>query len=115
MLQAGIGATVGLLVFLRGWLVPTLDGKSARMILGFGLLAYAIIGLAGALLYRDEGEPWYGPIVTALLLILLALMLLTLGDSTALDRLALLGWVSLIGGVVLLVFAWRAHGRTAAR
>lgn len=112
MLQAGIGATAGLLVFLRNWLVPTLDVNSARTILGLGLLAYAIVGLVGALLHREEGEGWYGPIVTALLLIVLALVLLTSGESNALDRIALLGWIALIGGAVLLFLAWRARGRT---
>jgi uncharacterized membrane protein HdeD (DUF308 family) len=114
MLQAGVGATVGLLVFLRGLLVPTLDVNSARVILGLGLLAYAIVGVAGALLHRGEGESWMSPVITALLLVILALVLLTSGDSSALDRIAVLGWVALIGGGVLLVLAWMAHKRQAA-
>lgn len=113
MLQAGIGVTVGLLVLLRGWLVPTLDGNSARVILGLGLLAYAIVGLADGLLHRDEAASWYGPLVTSILLIVLALVLLTSSDSNALDRLSLLGWIAIIGGAVLLFLAWRARGKTA--
>lgn len=109
MLQAGIGATAGLLVALRGWLVPTLDSNSARTILALGLLAYAIVGLAGTLLHRDESESWYGPLVTAVLLIVLALLLLTSSDSNALDRISFLGWIALIGGVVLLFLAWRGR------
>ncbi len=108
--QAGVGATVGLLVGLRGWLVPTLDISAARTILGLGLLAYAIVGLASAFLHRDEGESWYGPMVTAVLLIVLALVLLTSGESNAVDRITWLGWIALIGGVVLLFLAWRARG-----
>ena len=111
MVQAGIGATVGLLVALRGLLVPTLDVNSARVILGLGLLAYAIVGVAGALLHRGEGESWMSPVITALLLVILALVLLTSGDSAGLDRVSLLGWISVIGGVVLLVLAWMAHKR----
>jgi uncharacterized membrane protein HdeD (DUF308 family) len=110
MLQAGVGTTVGLLVGLRGWLVPTLDISAARTILGLGLLAYAIVGLAGVFLHRDEAETVYGPVVTALLLIVLALVLLTSGESNALDRITWLGWIALIGGVVLLFLAWRARG-----
>jgi uncharacterized membrane protein HdeD (DUF308 family) len=113
MLQGGIGATVGLLIFLRGWLVPTLDGNSARTILGLGLLAFAIVGVVGALINRGEGDSWMGPVVTAGLLILLAAVLLTSSDSSALDRLAILGWIALIGGVVLLVLAWRARSKAA--
>jgi uncharacterized membrane protein HdeD (DUF308 family) len=111
MLQAGVGATVGLLVGLRGWLVPTLDISAARTILGLGLLAYAIVGLAGAFLHRGEDESWYGPMATAVLLIVLALVLLTSGESNALDRITWLGWIALIGGVVLLFLAWRGRGR----
>lgn len=114
MLQAGIGATVGLLVFLRGWLVPTLDADAARTILGLGLLAYGIVGLADSLLHRGEGDSWLGPVITALLLFVLALVLLTSGDSNAVDRLALLGWIALIGGVLLIVLAWRSRAKQTA-
>jgi uncharacterized membrane protein HdeD (DUF308 family) len=111
MLQAGIGATIGLLVLLRGWLVPTLDPASMRNMLGVGLIAYALVGVAGTLLARDEGDSWLRPIVNALLLIILAIVLLTSGASNAVDRLALLGWIALIGGLLLLVLAWRAYNR----
>lgn len=109
MLQSGIGATVGLIVVLRG--VMALDANAARNILGFGLIAYALVGLAGALIHRAEGESWIGPVVTALLLIVLALVLLTSGEANAVDRLALLGWIALIGGAALLFLAWRARAR----
>jgi hypothetical protein len=41
----------------------------------------------------------------------LALLLLTSNESNAADRLGLLGWVSLIGGVAFLYLAWRAYKR----
>ena len=107
-LQAGIGATVGVLLVLRDWILPAIDGESARNILGFGLIAYAIVGALGALLVRDEGEAWLRPIVNSLLLVILAILLLTSGETNAVDRLALLGWVALIGGVAFLFLAWRA-------
>lgn len=111
MLQAGIGAAIGLLVVLRGWLVPTLDAGSVRNMLGWSLVAYAIVGAVGALLTRDEGEAWLRPIVNALLLVILAILLLTSGQDNAADRLGLLGWVALIGGAALLFLAWRAYNR----
>ncbi|MGH2614531.1 MAG: DUF308 domain-containing protein [Thermomicrobiales bacterium] len=114
MLQAGIGATVGLLLVLRGWLVPTLDARSALTILGLGLLAYGVVGGAAALFGRDASEAWLGPVVNALLVIALAVVLLTSTESNAVDRLALLGWIALIGGAVLLFLAWRAHNQPAA-
>ena len=111
MLQAGIGATVGLFLVLRGWLVPTLDPIAARNILGFGLIAYALVGVAGALLMRDESDSWLRPIVNALLLLILAIVLLTSGESNAADRLGLLGWIAIIGGAALLFLAWRTYNR----
>ena len=114
MLQAGIGATVGLLLVLRGWLVPTLDTSSARTILGLGLLVYAVVGVVGALIDREESESWLGPVVNAALLVVLAVTLLTSGENNAADRLALLGWIALVGGALLLLLAWRARGRPRA-
>jgi uncharacterized membrane protein HdeD (DUF308 family) len=114
MLQAGVGVTVGLLIFFRGLLVPTLDGNSARIILSLGLLAYAIVGLTSVLLERGEGDAWMSPVLSAVLVIILALVLLTSSDSNAMDRLSLVGWIAVIGGVVLLVVAWMAHKRQTA-
>jgi uncharacterized membrane protein HdeD (DUF308 family) len=111
MLQAGIGVTIGLLLVLRDWLVPTLDVSSARTILGLGLLAYAGVGVAGALVTKDESESWLGPVVSAVLTVVLAVLLLTSGEDNAADRLAFLGWVALIGGALLLLLAWRSRSR----
>jgi uncharacterized membrane protein HdeD (DUF308 family) len=111
MLQAGIGVTIGLLLVLRDWLVPTLDASSARTILGLGLLAYAAVGVVGALVARDEAESWLGPVVNAVLMVVLAVLLLTSGEENGADRLAFLGWVALVGGALLLLLAWRIHGR----
>ena len=111
MLQAGIGVTIGVVLFLRGWLAPTLDPAAARNILGLGLIAYAVVGVAGALLAHDEGDSRLRPIVNALLLIILAIVLLTSGQENAIDRLNLLGWIALLGGAVLLFLAWRAYNR----
>ena len=75
---------------------------------------YPLVGLAGALLARGEGESWVRPLVNALLLIVLAIVLLTSTETTAADRLGLLGWIALIGGAVYLFLAWRARERAAA-
>ncbi len=112
MLQAGVGATVGLFVLLRGVLLPTLDIVAARTMLGIGLLAYAAIGVVRAL---RGGNIRPGPIVTALLQIVLAVVLLTSAEDNAADRLAVLGWVALVGGLILLALAWISRNRVAAR
>ncbi|MFN8593123.1 MAG: DUF308 domain-containing protein [Thermomicrobiales bacterium] len=109
LLQAGIGATVGVLLVLRGMLLPSLDALSARNMLAFGLIAYALVGVAGALIGRDDGDSWLRPIVNALLLVILAIVLLTSGETNAANRLGVLGWIALIGGAVLLFLAWRSR------
>jgi uncharacterized membrane protein HdeD (DUF308 family) len=111
MLQAGVGATIGLLLVLRAWLVPALDLGTARTMLGLGLLVYAVIGVAGSFLGGERSGSWLGPVVNAVLLILLALLLLTSSEANGADRLAFLGWIALIGGALLLVVAWRAYNR----
>jgi uncharacterized membrane protein HdeD (DUF308 family) len=113
LLQAGIGATVGVLLVLRDLLLPTLDAISARNMLGFGLIAYALVGLVGALLARGEGGSWLQPIVNAIVLIVLAIVLLTSSESNIASRLGWLGWIALIGGVVFLFLAWRARSSSA--
>jgi uncharacterized membrane protein HdeD (DUF308 family) len=115
LLQAGIGATVGLLLVLQNWLLPTLDADTATNMLGFGLIAYAVVGLAGALLARGAGESWLSPLINGILLIILAIVLLTSNESNAVSRLGFLGWIALIGGAILLFLAWRLRGssRTA--
>jgi uncharacterized membrane protein HdeD (DUF308 family) len=114
LLQAGIGATVGVLLVLRSWILPNIDADSATNILGFGLIAYAILGLAGALLSPGEGESRWSPMVNGVLLIILAIVLLTSNESNAASRLGILGWIALIGGAVLLFLAWRARERSPA-
>lgn len=111
MLQSGVGATIGLLLTFRDVLVPTLDARSAVTILGLGLLAYALVGLGRIAFARDEARSWFGPVINCLLLLALAIILLTSSDSNAADRLALLGWIALIGGVLLLGLAWYARSR----
>jgi uncharacterized membrane protein HdeD (DUF308 family) len=75
------------------------------------LLVCAVIGLAGAFLGGERNGAWLGPVVNAVLLIILAILLLTSTEANTADRLTFLGWISLIGGVLLLIVAWRAYNR----
>lgn len=111
MLQSGVGATVGLLVLFRGFLVPTLDVSSARIILGLGLIFYVVIEVAGTLIMRPEGVSQINRAVTGLLLIVLAIMLLTSSEDNALDRLSALGWIMIVGGVLLAIMAFFSYRR----
>lgn len=114
MLQSGVGATVGLLVALRGFLVPTLDVNSARIILALGLIFYVVIELAGTLIIRPEGVSLMGRAATGLLLIVLAIVLLTSSEDNALDRLSTLGWIMIVGGVLLAVMAFLGYRRASS-
>ena len=67
--------------------------------------------LVGSFANRDESESWLGPVVSAVLMVVLAVLLLTSGEDNAADRLAFLGWVALIGGALLLLLAWRSRSR----
>jgi uncharacterized membrane protein HdeD (DUF308 family) len=111
MLQAGVGATIGLLVLFRGFLVPTLDVSSARVILALGLIFYVVIEAAGSIIMRPEGVSQLNRAVNGLLLIVLAIMLLTSSDDNALDRLSALGWIMIVGGVLLAIMAYFAYRR----
>jgi uncharacterized membrane protein HdeD (DUF308 family) len=111
LLQAGIGATVGVQLVLQRWILPDLGVESARNMLGYGLIAYAIVGLVGSWLGGEGSEGRMRVIVGAVLVVVLAILLLTSNESNAADRLALLGWVALIGGAAFLYLAWRAYKR----
>ena len=57
-LRAGIGLTVGA-IGTANWIWDYMDARSLRLILGWGLLAYAIISIAGVLMTRgDAGIVW---------------------------------------------------------
>jgi uncharacterized membrane protein HdeD (DUF308 family) len=111
MVQSGVGATVGLLLVLRSWLVPTLDPTSARTILGLGLIAYVLIEVLDTVTDSERSHRWLGRAVNGVLLIVLAIVLLTSSADNASDRLAVLGWVMIVGGVLLLLVAFRAYSR----
>lgn len=111
MLQSGVGATVGLLVLFRGFLVPTMDVNSARIILGVGLIFYVLIEAIGTLVSRPGGRAWINRAVNGLLLIVLAIVLLTSSEDNALDRLNTLGWIMIVGGVLIAVMAFFSYRR----
>ena len=107
LLQAGVGATVGALVALDGWVRAYLTTDAARGILGIGLLAFAILGLLRVFVAGERPEGWLPPVVNAALLAVAAIPLLTTQGEAGLDRLRLIGAVALVGGVAVAYLSWR--------
>lgn len=107
LLQAGVGATVGALVALDGWVRAYLTTDAARGILGIGLLAFAILGLLRVFVAGERPEGWLPPVVNAALLAVVAILLLTTQGEAGLDRLRLIGAVALVGGVAVAYLSWR--------
>ncbi|MCC6312637.1 MAG: DUF308 domain-containing protein [Thermomicrobiales bacterium] len=109
MLRGGIGATVGLLVALEP-LVRSLTPEAARLILGAGLLVVGAIGLIGLLFTRSIEALHLESVITSTLTIAFGLVLL-FGSTSGVN---MLGWVALIGGLGLVVYAFiLARGRRA--
>ena len=53
-----------------------------------------MVGIAGSFLGGERSGSWLGPVVNAVLLIVLALLLLTSNQANGADRLAFLGWIA---------------------
>jgi uncharacterized membrane protein HdeD (DUF308 family) len=114
MVRSGVGATVGLLLVFRTWLLPHLDGTSARVILGLGLIAYVVIEVADLITDPERSNRWLAQAVNALLLIVLAIVILTSSADNAGDRLGVLGWIMIVGGILLFLVALRGYNRRSA-
>lgn len=102
MLRGGVGATIGVLVVIQP-LFRDLSTAAAEVILGVGMLAVGIIGLAGVLFSRTADGATIEAVITSALTIAFGLVLL-FGEAGGGAR--LLGWVAAIGGVGLLLYGF---------
>jgi cbb3-type cytochrome oxidase subunit 3 len=105
MLRAGIGGTIGVLAIMR-WFSDYLDNHATRLILGWGLLAFTIVHLAGIVVARGREGLQLGGLITSALTVVLGIILLTGKDDTSGGRLNLFGTILLVFGVLLLAFAY---------
>ncbi|MFM9106076.1 MAG: DUF308 domain-containing protein [Chloroflexota bacterium] len=101
MLRGGIGATVGVLVTLEP-LFRSFTPQAAWLVLGLGMLAVGIIGLAGVLFSRSAEGVQIEAIITSALTIGLGFVLLFSKGSGS--GTPMLGVVAAIGGAVLLIY-----------
>jgi uncharacterized membrane protein HdeD (DUF308 family) len=104
MLRAGIGGTIGTLAVMR-WFSDYLDNHATRLILGWGLIAFTIVHLAGIVLARGRAGLQLGGLITSGLTIVLGIVLLTGSDDTSGSRLNLFGAILLVFGILLIALA----------
>ncbi len=103
ILRGTIAATVGLIITLEP-ISDYLDDDAERWILGLGMLAVGLVGLAIVAITRDEGGLRIGPLITNLLFILIAILLFT-GDEENDSRMKLIGVLFLVLGALLCLFS----------
>lgn len=111
MLRAGIGIAVGTIVALES-VSDYLAASSSRLILGWGLLAYALLAIVAIVVEREERGLPIGGLVIAALNIVLALLLLTGSDDSS-SRTAAIGSIAIFFGLLLLAYGvFLARGGT---
>jgi len=112
LVSGGIGATVGVIVLAEGF-SDYLDENAARWVLGFGFLAFGLIGLCAAFVTRQSGGLRRGPLITGALYTALAVLLFYNLRHETLDP-KWFGWAFLIFGAFLLGFAYLLYNRASA-
>jgi uncharacterized membrane protein HdeD (DUF308 family) len=112
LVTGGIGATVGVIV-LAEWFSDYIDADAARWVLGFGLLAFGLIGLAAAVATRETGGLRTGPLITGVLYTVFAVLIFYNLRHDSLD-VRWFGYGLLILGALMLVFAYLLYSREKA-
>ena len=106
--RAGIGATIGAMGTAR-WFWNYIDDRQLRLILGWGLIAYAVIFLIGVIAVRGRSGIQISGLVISALTIILGVILLINDNAQGSSILALLGTVFVVFGLLLVVFAVYLH------
>lgn len=109
MLRAGVGATVGTIVVLES-VSDYFQASSAPTILGWGLVAVALLTLAGIVVAREERGLPIGGLVLAALNLILGVLFLTGSEST--DRVTTIGVIIVFGLLLLAYGAYLARSAT---
>lgn len=112
--RAGIGVTVGLIATVSWW-SDYIERGAVRLILGWGLVAYSVLHLAGLLVVRGRGDIRPSIVVTVVLTLVLGIILLTSSDNVSGGRITLLGAVFVGFGVLLGLWAYFLYSRAGSR
>lgn len=111
--RAGIGVTIGVIATSLWW-SDYVANSAVRLILGWGLVAFAILHLVGLVIVRGPSGLRPATLVLSGLTLVLGVVLLTSGESTADDRIRFLGVVLLVFGVLLGGLAYLLMSRDRA-
>lgn len=108
--RAGVGATAGAIA-TASWWSDYIQNHAVRIILGWGLVAWSVLHIAGLIVVRGRENLRISTIVIALLSLVLGIVLLTGDDATSADRMNLLGVILLVFGVLLAALAYYLYSR----
>lgn len=108
--RAGIGVTVSLIA-TSGWWTDYIGTPAIRVILGWGLIAFAVLQIVDVFLRYGQSGLRPSSIFFSVFTLVLGLLFLTSNDTTSDGRLTLLGSIFLVFGVLLggLAFMIRAR------
>jgi len=112
--RAGIGVTVGLIATVSWW-SDYIERGAVRQILGWGLVAYSVLHLAGLLVVRRRASIRPSVVLIVVLTLVLGIILLTSDDSVSEGRVTLLGAVFVGGGVLLGAWAYYLYTRSESQ
>jgi uncharacterized membrane protein HdeD (DUF308 family) len=107
VLRGGIGMTVGVIVLLENF-SDYLNVDAARFILGLGLIAYGAIGIVTIWVEREDRGLRLGGLAVGIVNIVLGLMFV-FSDSAKDSWLRALGGIALVGGIILLGYAFMVY------
>jgi len=107
LVRGGAGVTLALMFFFAARSDYMTDGD-ARYFLGFGLVAYAVIGLIGVIMSLVKGQMHWMAIGTNLLFLLIgAVLIYNNREAVEAERsVRYLGWAAVIGGAILLLYTY---------
>lgn len=111
--RSGIGVTIGVIATSLWWsdYVPI---DAVRIILGWGLVVYALVQLLGLATAEGRAELGVSSLALSVLTFVLGVLLLTSNESTAEDRLRFLGVVLIVFGVLLGGLAYLIRSQRSA-
>lgn len=98
--RAGIGVAIGVIATSLWW-SDYVSNNAVRSILGWGLIAFALLQIVGLVMIRGWGGLRPATLVLSALTLVLGILLLTSSDTAAEDRIRFLGVVLLVFGVLL--------------
>lgn len=110
--RAGIGVTAGSIATVSWW-SEYIQNHAVRLILGWSLIAYSLLHLAGIVMVRGRAGLRLSMIVILGLSLVLGIVLLTGDDASTASRLNLFGTVLLVFGILLGALAWFLYSRDA--